>query len=96
MHIASALAAFFFILLAGCQSPAPVAQPEPQRAPEPEAAPPPPVPVAPLPPPAPTPGERALADGVALRRETAIPCIVELGVASPYAGRAELPSRLIA
>jgi len=42
-------------------------------------------------------GPRAeLADGVALRRETAIPCIVELGVASPYAGRAELPSRLIA
>jgi len=66
VHIASALAVFFFILLAGCQSPAPLAQPEPQRAPEPEAAPPPPVPVAPLPPPAPTPGERALADGVAL------------------------------
>lgn len=66
MRIASALAAFLFVVLAGCQSPAPVAQPEPERAPEPEAAPPPPVPVTPPPPPAPTPGERALADGVAL------------------------------
>jgi len=65
LRIASALAAFFFILLAGCQSPAPVAQPEQQPAPEPEPAPP-LVPVAPVSPPAPTPGERALADGVAL------------------------------
>ena len=65
-QIASALAVLLFVVLAGCQSPAPVAQPEPQRAPEPEAAPPPPVSAAPLPPPPPTPGERALAEGVAL------------------------------
>ena len=65
MPIASALAVLLFVALAGCQSPAPVAQPEPQRVPEPEAAPPPPVP-APLPLPAPTPGERALAEGIAM------------------------------
>ena len=61
-------AALLFLAIAGCQSPAPVAEPTPPvvvpepRPPVPEPAPPPPAPVVRIP----TPSERALADGVAL------------------------------
>ena len=66
MQMTIALAVIVLIVLAGCQSPAPIVQPEPPRVVEPEAAPAPPVPVEPLPPPIPTPSERALAEGIAL------------------------------
>jgi hypothetical protein len=67
MQMMGALAVVLLLALAGCQSPAPVAEPEPQpvTAPEPEPAPPPAV----EPPPAPpivTASGRALADGVGL------------------------------
>jgi hypothetical protein len=65
MQVAIALAALGLVLLAGCQTSAPVVQPEPPRVQEPEVQPaPPPVPVAP--PPIPTPAERARDDGIAL------------------------------
>jgi hypothetical protein len=65
MQLAIALAAILLVVLAGCESPAPLARPEPPRV-EPEAAAPPVAPVEPPPPPVPTPGDRALADGIAL------------------------------
>ncbi len=66
MQMTIALAVIVLIVLAGCQSPAPIVQRELPRVVEPEAAPAPPVPVEPLPPPIPTPGERALEEGIAL------------------------------
>ena len=65
MRITRALAAAFIVLLAGCQSPPPVAEPEPPRVEAPEPAPP-IVPVEQPPPPVPTPGERSLEEGIAL------------------------------
>ena len=68
MQMMGALAVVLLLALAGCQSPAPVAEPLPQpvAAPAPEPAPPP----VPEPPPPPVvivpPGGRALADGVGL------------------------------
>ena len=68
MQSMGALAVVLLLALAGCQTPAPVAEPEPQRGAAPEPAPVPPARV--LPPPAPMPivntGGRALADGVGL------------------------------
>lgn len=69
MQTRIALAAILFLTLAGCQSPAPVAEPAAQRVEEPGPvvpAPvdPPPAPIAPIT--IPTATERALADGIAL------------------------------
>jgi len=66
MQIRIALAVVVLVVLAGCQSPPPVAQPELPRVEAPEPAAPPIVPVAPPPPRVPTPGERALDEGIAL------------------------------
>lgn len=62
-------AALLFLAIAGCQSPAPVAEPSPPRVVAPEPRPPVPQPIAPPPAPVvrvPTPSERALTDSVAL------------------------------
>jgi hypothetical protein len=66
MQMTIALAIIVLVVLAGCQSPAPIAQPEPPRLAEPEVAPAAPVPLEPLPAPVPTPSERALEAGIAL------------------------------
>lgn len=66
MQITLALAVIVLVVLAGCQSPAPIVQPESPRVVEPEAAPAPPVPIEPMPPPMPTPSERALEEGITL------------------------------
>lgn len=67
MRIAVLLAAIVLVALAGCQSPAPVAESEPAvQEPEPQPQPAPPPPVRPAPPPVPSPGESALTDGIAL------------------------------